>query len=321
MAIVPFGKASKLIIGFRAFFGAVLICFCIVWFLIGGILIRNRTSPNYFKTFYIRRFTRIFPIYFLSLALFLFAVVFRFYANSWLNKFSNSHLAIWIIYSEFFIIPDNLTPAWLVPTWSLAIEEQFYLFIPLIVYFYHQKIALFYNSPYYNSYWIKNTFWKRYFRFLYSWQVYRFIVGYFNCLFFNHKTFWNWIFVNKRIWSLVTFLVFVCGAWMIKLDKYNIIFVFVWLAIFYSLILITILSNKMNLFSRFCNQNWLKTWGKYSYGIYIIHIPVFYILNFVLFNEAKLVINDYFDLFKPVVSVVISFGLAFLSYHLMEKSF
>lgn len=324
MAIVPFGKASKLIIGFSSlFWSGVDLFFVLSGFLIGGILIRNRTSPNYFKTFYIRRFTRIFPIYFLSLALFFICSSIPFFMQ--IPDLINSPIPIWpfgLFIQNFFIIPDNLTPAWLVPTWSLAIEEQFYLFIPLIVYFLPpKKLPYFITALIIIAIGLKIHFGRGISDFYTPDRYIGLLLGILIAFFFNHKTFWNWIIVNKRIWSLVTFLVFVCGAWMIKLDKYNIIFVFVWLAIFYSLILITILSNKMNLFSRFCNQNWLKTWGKYSYGIYIIHIPVFYILNFVLFNEAKLVINDYFDLFKPVVSVVISFGLAFLSYHLMEKKF
>src|SRR5689334_3132541 len=41
--------------------------FVLSGFLIGGILLRCRDSPNYFKTFYIRRACRIVPAYFLVL--------------------------------------------------------------------------------------------------------------------------------------------------------------------------------------------------------------------------------------------------------------
>ena len=34
-------------------------------FLIGGILLNAKDSPNYFETFYLRRFFRIIPIYYL----------------------------------------------------------------------------------------------------------------------------------------------------------------------------------------------------------------------------------------------------------------
>ena len=47
--------------------------FVLSGFLIGSILLRNKKSINLFKTFYIRRFVRIIPIYYLLLLVFLLA--------------------------------------------------------------------------------------------------------------------------------------------------------------------------------------------------------------------------------------------------------
>src|SRR6266404_3516257 len=45
--------------------------FVLSGFLIGGILIDARGSPTYFKTFYVRRFFRIIPVYYLWIVSFI----------------------------------------------------------------------------------------------------------------------------------------------------------------------------------------------------------------------------------------------------------
>jgi Predicted acyltransferases len=115
--------------------------FVLSGFLIGGILLSHRDSPNYFSVFYRRRVARIFPIYFAWLLLFVMlgAVQARLplgSASAWLFA---QPLPLWsyATFTQNFVqaAHANLGPNWLAVTWSLAVEEQFYFLLPLVIRF------------------------------------------------------------------------------------------------------------------------------------------------------------------------------------------
>ena len=119
------------------------IFFVLSGFLIAGILLDHRDAGNFFSTFYIRRSCRIFPIYFLFvpiLVLFLTFLWSRGYA--WIEQ--PLPIAAYLSYTQNFVIAgmDRTGGLALLPTWTLAIEEQFYLLLPLMVYFLPRKRLL-----------------------------------------------------------------------------------------------------------------------------------------------------------------------------------
>jgi len=104
--------------------------FVLSGFLITGILLRQRGTENFFGAFYYRRLLRIFPAYYLVLA-----VAFAFFDAEWRQH--------WYWYA-FYI--SNIQDAFvgrgsavLIPMWSLAVEEQFYVVWPLLVFCLGQK--------------------------------------------------------------------------------------------------------------------------------------------------------------------------------------
>jgi peptidoglycan/LPS O-acetylase OafA/YrhL len=105
------------------------IFFVLSGFLITGILLNSRGAENYFSAFYARRVLRIFPLYYFSLL-----VVF-------LVAMPHLHMdspppAVWKKADYFLYIQNWFEPApWLGQYWTLAIEEQFYLIWPLVIYF------------------------------------------------------------------------------------------------------------------------------------------------------------------------------------------
>ena len=120
----------------RFLWSGVDLFFVLSGFLIGGILLDQRTSPRYFSTFYGRRFFRIVPLY--AVMLLLFAIARRVFAGdpnqAWLLG-SPMPLPTYATFTQNFAMAwkDSFGAQWLGPTWSLAVEEQFYLVLPLMV--------------------------------------------------------------------------------------------------------------------------------------------------------------------------------------------
>jgi len=100
--------------------------FVLSGFLITGILLESRGRERFFTNFYARRALRIWPVYILLLALYYIAVPWTFSGFWW--AWHETKSAPWLHY-VFFV--QNLfvlaLPGAIGPTWSLAIEEQFYV--------------------------------------------------------------------------------------------------------------------------------------------------------------------------------------------------
>ena len=115
--------------------------FVLSGFLIGGILLDNREAPGYFKAFYARRVCRIFPLYYACLALFAVAwlLALPLGRNPGLDWLLARPMPAW----SYVTFTHNLVMAargdlgchFLSITWSLGVEEQFYLFLPLVIRF------------------------------------------------------------------------------------------------------------------------------------------------------------------------------------------
>ncbi len=102
--------------------------FALSGFLITGILLRSRARPGYFRRFYKRRVLRIFPIYYLF-------VVVSLVVGTYLTMHTKD---LWraAIYIQNYRVPGHpqQVPSFFGGhTWSLAVEEQFYLLWPLLV--------------------------------------------------------------------------------------------------------------------------------------------------------------------------------------------
>lgn len=107
--------------------------FVLSGFLISSILISNKRKNGDWETlgrFYVRRFLRIFPLYYLVL-----------FVCIWLDIPDANLYAPWL-----FTYTANIAGAlhggsmgYVSHLWSLSVEEQFYIFFPFLVLFIHRK--------------------------------------------------------------------------------------------------------------------------------------------------------------------------------------
>ena len=122
--------------GFRALTAGWLgvdVFFVLSGFLIGSVILANKGAPNFLVVFCARRACRIVPIYLVTvLSCFLFIGWFGL-DRPWVDPplpflsyatFTQNIVMAW---------QDHARNSWLLPTWTVAVEEQFYLLAPLLL--------------------------------------------------------------------------------------------------------------------------------------------------------------------------------------------
>lgn len=126
-------RAIVLATGYGAY--GVELFFVLSGFLITGILYDARDKPHYFRNFYMRRFLRIFPLYYVVLAaVFLVAPLLPFLQGPALDYVRQRQAWAWLYGVNVYIaMKGGWVLTYIDHFWSLAVEEHFYFFWPLVV--------------------------------------------------------------------------------------------------------------------------------------------------------------------------------------------
>lgn len=106
--------------------------FVLSGFLIGGIVLDEASQSGFIARFYLRRAARILPVYLLTIAS-VFVGVGAFANADWAPH--PLPVMAYLTFTQNFVMSAGNLGGWLEPTWTLAVEEQFYLAIPLLIMF------------------------------------------------------------------------------------------------------------------------------------------------------------------------------------------
>lgn len=265
--------------------------FVLSGFLIGGILLDARGSPNYFKAFYARRAFRILPIY--AVLVSTFYLFFCAETEGWIpaSGWLFGQNIPWYAYATFtqnfhWASTGPYYTNWLSPTWSLAVEEQFYLILPAVIWFFSGRRLLYVlgsvivGAPLLRLFLDLNVHSGNAASFgLMPCRADALLLGVLAAMLVRHKTAWESLKSHRR--SLVS-------AWVILLAGLS-AFVFFkqtdhmgffmttvgfsWLALFYLCLLLLALIHPGGWLGKILRNHWLKALGTISYGVYLIHKP------------------------------------------------
>ncbi len=304
--------------------------FVLSGFLITYLLINEGTRYGkiHLINFYIRRFLRIWPLYFLMVAIGFF--VFPFFKQLLGENPNETHSIFYYIFfiSNFHMLkvgwPDSSVLSVL---WSVGIEEQFYLAWPLLLKIIPQRfLAIFFclilaailtfrfsHSGdklllYFHTFsvigdmvvgglaayliFISQRF-KSYFENLSAWRIrVVYVIGAL-VIFFNYK-----IFATPMLIAVERLVI-------------SLFFIFIILEQNFS----------KRSFYKCSSSKFLTKWGNYTYGLYCWQMPGL-LISYIITSRFMDITNPWFDMsINFGLGLPITMILAYLSYHILEKRF
>jgi peptidoglycan/LPS O-acetylase OafA/YrhL len=293
--------------------------FVLSGFLITGILLDTRGSERYFTNFYARRTLRIFPLYYLVLVL-AFFVLPQFPAAHAVVLGQEQPVAVppqwpyWLYLTNFSIAEGGWAHGWVDVAWSLAIEEQFYLVWPLMIWLCPPRLV----APLCAAILIAQPVARVYARAIEMPVLSVYVLPWFRLdgfalgalLAFAHR---RGLLPSLDRWVPVVVIAGVAGIigctimgghtwwWNRWMQQYG----YSLIAIVGGAMLVSAINRPADsVWPRMLSTGWLRAFGKYSYGMYLIHPPVMRAVREYVLNPQE------YEVIAPWNAQVLFYGLA-----------
>jgi len=114
---------------------AVTMFYVLSGFLIARLILDKGGHANFFKVFYVRRICRTFPIYFVCVGLITTVTALWHFSETYENDPFPLYAYLTFTQNFWMAATGSIGEHWLAPTWTLALEEQFYLMAPALILF------------------------------------------------------------------------------------------------------------------------------------------------------------------------------------------
>lgn len=307
--VIPDNTANKFLLSFAYLFRGcgVELFFVLSGFLIGKILINLFQKEDYklhIKTFYVRRWLRTLPLYYSVLLIYL--ILYKF-AHPDLNIFSGFYLKYFVFIQNFDIRHFHFFNQ----SWSLSVEEWFYLLLPLIFLVLHThkikpedlykillKIIIVIVITKFFYIWAVNPTMDFGVRRFIPLRYDSLLVGVlFACLKINNKEIYDKFLTPKAVFIslfLITILIFYqAGNYLFKALYYSILS--------FSLIIPVIFFENNGFINQklpkyFLIKTFFEKTSIYSYSIYLFHLAIMFSYDtlFKNFYQSPLLIAAYF---------------------------
>ena len=313
--------------------------FVLSGFLITGILLDTKRQTGFFRKFYMRRILRIFPLYYGALAIVLLALPHLVQFDPAAKHIASNQVWLWTYLANWPALGwiwDDSSLFLLGHFWSLSVEEHFYFVWPSLVASFPGRtlgaICVFLVGVGLLSRAV-TAFAGTNAPIVFQWTTLQRVdglaVGAFIATAFRNPSLANFLPKRRLFWCLFAAISALVSIYQCLPRKWDLAFFVPFqetlvVGLFGLILLYALRSAPAQASNRILSSKVLVAFGKYSYGLYVIHgilRPCFARL----FDFGKLPkhwgLPFVYLLAYYVLTIALSFCLAYLIYHLFEKRF